>query len=71
MLQGYHLQNSIGMVPPGVVQEKDDPENREWVRYRKHTNQNRISLDFTLSWHLEAVVPGTLLNLPEVRFPDL
>lgn len=71
MLQGYHLQNSIGMVPPGVVQEKDDPENREWVRYRKHTNQNRISLDFTLSWHLEAVVPGTLLNLTEVRFPDL
>ena len=71
MLQGYHLQNSIGMVPPGVVQEKDDPENREWVRYRKHTNQNRISMDFTLSWHLEAVVPGTLLNLTEVRFPDL
>ena len=71
MLQGYHVQNSIAMVPPRVVQEEDDPENREWVRYRKHTDQNRISRDFTLSWHFEAVVPRTLLKLSEVRFPDL
>ena len=70
MPQGYHLQNSIGMVSPGVVQEEDDPENREWVRYRKHANQNQISLAFILSWHFEAVVPRTLLNLSEVRFPD-